>query len=170
MLQCDHFTQYCCMSFDIHDRSTFGKWLICHDFLILGSLAMAEPDFQFYPSVKSDVSARNLFTVYRFIPLNIRIYSIMMSHFILCLRQVHFTDKPSLARVPSWTAHRRPLSRSIGESMLSVVVGNLGAPLRSLFQDEVDETMDGEREPVHVMNNPFQFGLPIPIVKGVGIV
>lgn len=45
--------------------------------------------------------------------------------------------------------------------MSSVVVGNLGAPLRSIFQDEDDETMDGEREIIHSMGDPLQFGLPM---------
>lgn len=106
---------------------------------------MAKSDFQFHSSAKSDVSSCNLFTGCHFTRSHIRIYSITITRFILCLRQVYLTDIPgsyTLALRPSCTINREPLSFSC--SVSSVVVGNLGAPLRDLFQDDGDNIIDEE--------------------------
>lgn len=50
-------------------------------------------------------------------------------------------------------------------------VGNLGAPLHNLFDEEMEEVVREERGVMHIMSDPLAFGLPIvDDSEGVGLV
>jgi len=108
----------------------FGTIFVLRSFQVL---FVVDPDF------KADLAQAYL-TV---------LTSIMMTHFFINLREVHLKDRDSISSGGSY--------RSMSLRFASSLVGNLGAPVHSIFTN-ADEREESPQTP-HFSDNPLAYGL-----------